>query len=104
MYNNNNDEEYHLFLDKVKMHLENMSVEKKDEWIISQAKLVGNYQDFIDSLLGNKKIQYMPEISRIENFCKKVRCGEIYLDGCATFCKNRCLKAFTKKTLRSFEP
>jgi len=80
MYNNNNDEEYHLFLDKVKMHLENMSVEKKDEWIISQAKLVGYYQDFIDSLLGNKKIQYMPKISEIENFCKKVRCGEIYLE------------------------
>ena len=82
MYNKNDYEEYQLFLNKVKMHLETMSKEKKDEWIISQAKLIREncYQDFIDSLLGNKKIQYMPEISKIEDFCKKVRCGEIYLE------------------------
>ncbi|MBN2852822.1 MAG: hypothetical protein JXQ23_08825 [Clostridia bacterium] len=83
MYNDNNDnEEYQLFLNKVKKYLETMSLEKKDEWIITQAKLSGGsyYQDFIDSLSGSKKIQYMPEISKIEDFCKKVQCGEIYLE------------------------
>ncbi len=56
-----------------------MSLEEKDSWIITQAKLAKNEDDFLLSLSGDKKIQSMMDDSEIQEFCKKIKNEEIYL-------------------------
>lgn len=55
---------------------------QKDAWILEQAKLVPEAErhDFIMSLTGEKKIAYMPTETEIDEFCKRVWSGEIYVE------------------------
>ena|GEM_PF-405583 len=70
------------FIELVKKQLGRMSEGKKEEWILDQAELVKEekQQDFLMSLSGEKKIQYMPTWREIEEFCEKVENGMIYLE------------------------
>ena len=44
------------YLDKVKAQLKKMSIEEKDAWILTQAKLISNNKqnDFLMALSGTK--------------------------------------------------
>ena len=69
------------FMQEIENLLNSMSEKEKDLWIISQAKILDAdlQQDFIKSLKGQKKVQYMPDHTDIEKFIEKVRNGEIYI-------------------------
>ncbi len=67
------------FIGKVEQFLSSMSVEEKDSWIITQAKLTRSEKDFLKSLSGEKKIQFMPSEREIKDFCQKIENEEIYL-------------------------
>ena len=71
-----------IFIKQVEEQLSRMSVAEKEEWILSQARLLSEreQQDFLMSLSGEKKIIYMPSQREIEEFCGKVECGENYLE------------------------
>lgn len=70
------------FIDKVSEKLKEMSTEQKDAWILEQAQLIleDAQQDFLMSLAGEKKIFYMPTERDIDEFCRKVQEGEIYVE------------------------
>lgn len=70
------------FVNEVIEQLNRMSEKEKEDWIISQARLVEekSQQDFLMSLSGEKKIMYMPGQKDIEEFCEKVEKGYIYLE------------------------
>lgn len=74
--------EYNEFIDFIYEKLQELSPEQKDMWILEQAKFTPEsaYQDFILSLTGEKKIIYMPTEMEIEEFCKRVQSGEIYVE------------------------
>lgn len=57
-------------------------MEEKDAWILTQANLTeeSEAEDFIMSLTGEKKISYMPTELQIEEFCKKVQNGDIFVE------------------------
>ena len=69
------------YLDKVKAQLKKMSLEEKDAWILTQAKLISNYKqnDFLLSLSGTKKIINMPTLDDIDILCTRIETGDIYL-------------------------
>lgn len=71
-----------MFIKQVEEQLNRMSEAEKEEWILSQARLLEEreQQDFLMSLSGEKKIIYMPSQREIEEFCEKVKSGEIYLE------------------------
>lgn len=77
------------FIHSVKEQLSLMSEEEKDEWIVLQAKLLSGkrYDDFMLSLTGKKKIQYMPDYDKIEEFFKKIKAKEIYLEYETWYCE-----------------
>ncbi len=60
------------FINYINKLLQEMSVEEKDAWILTQANLTeeSEAEDFIMSLTGEKKISYMPTELQIEEFCK----------------------------------
>lgn len=70
------------YLDKVKAQLKKMSLEEKDAWILTQAKLISNYKqnDFLMSLSGTKKIIDMPTLDDIDTLCTRIETGDIYLE------------------------
>lgn len=70
------------FINYINKLLREMSVEEKDAWILTQAKLAeeSEAQDFIMSLTGKKKISYMPTELQIEEFCRKVQNGDIFVE------------------------
>ncbi len=70
------------YLDKVKAQLKKMSLEEKDAWILTQAKLISNYKqnDFLMSLSGTKKIINMPTLDDIDTLCTRIETGDIYLE------------------------
>lgn len=70
------------FYDKIQKQLEMMTEQEKDAWILSQAKILpeSDQEDFYKSICGTKKIIYMPELSEIEKFCKKVENGDISIE------------------------
>lgn len=70
------------FLEKVKKQLKRMTETEKDDWIISQARILSEWkqEDFYKSICGKKKVIDMPEKSEIAEFCKKVRNGEIVVE------------------------
>lgn len=74
--------EYNEFIDFIYEKLHELSPKQKDTWILEQAKLIPEsaYQDFILCLTGEKKIIYMPTEMEIEEFCKKVQNGEVYVE------------------------
>lgn len=71
-----------MFIKQVKEQLGKMSEVEKEEWILTQAKLLGEnkQQSFLMSLSGEKKVIYMPSQGEIEEFCEKVDHGDIYLE------------------------
>jgi hypothetical protein len=71
-----------MFIKQVKEQLGKMSEAEKEEWILTQAKLLGEskQQSFLMSLSGEKKVIYMPSQGEIEEFCEKVDHGDIYLE------------------------
>ncbi len=74
--------EKNSFISMVCEKLQEISTERKDAWILEQAKLVleSAQQDFLMSLTGEKKITYMPTETEIDEFCKKVQEGEICVE------------------------
>lgn len=70
------------YLDKVKTQLANMSEFEKDEWILSQAKLISEFRrtDFLLSLSGEKRVIDMPPFDEIVKFCQQVESGEVYFE------------------------
>lgn len=74
--------DYSAYIDCVCKELEKLSLERKNAWILEQAKMVPEAMrhDFIMSLTGEKKITYMPTEKEIDEFCKKVQNGEIYVE------------------------
>lgn len=70
------------FINYINKLLQEMSVEEKDAWILTQANLTeeSEAEDFIMSLTGEKKISYMPTELQIEEFCKKVQNGDIFVE------------------------
>lgn len=71
-----------MFIKQVKEQLGKMSEAEKEEWILSQAKLLeeNEQQSFLMSLSGEKKVLYMPSQGEIEVLCEKVDHGDIYLE------------------------
>ena len=71
-----------MFIKQVAEQLNRMSEAEKEEWVLSQARLLEEreQQDFLMSLSDEKKIIYMPSQREIEEFCEKVESGEIYLE------------------------
>ncbi len=69
------------FLDKIKKQLKRMTPDEKDTWILAQAKILPEWkqEDFYKSICGVKKVMDMPERDTIDEFCKKVRDGDIAL-------------------------
>ena len=70
------------FIRETKKQLELMTSQEKDEWIIMQAQLLDETKqpDFLKSLSREKLIVGMPDYETIDEFCKQVRDGEIYLE------------------------
>lgn len=70
------------FIEHIHNQLDKMSTKQKDEWILTRAKLLSEaeQQDFIMSLSGEKKITYMPTKVQIEDFCEKVKNGDISIE------------------------
>ncbi|WP_148258443.1 hypothetical protein [Mahella australiensis] len=71
-----------MFIKQVKEQLEKMSETEKEEWILTQAKLLeeNEQQSFLMSLSGEKKVIYMPSQREIEELCEKIDHGDIYLE------------------------
>lgn len=71
-----------MFIRQVITQLKKMSENEKDEWILSQAKLLdkSKQSDFLLSLSGEKRLIDLPSLEKIEDFCKKVENGEIYVE------------------------
>lgn len=78
-----------VFIEHIIQLLEEMSIEKKEEWILAQAKLVSEFeqQDFIMSLTGEKKIMYMPTEAEIVEFCEQVNNGDICVEYETHYCE-----------------
>ncbi len=74
--------DYSVFMDHIYKMLEELPTARKDKWIMEQAKLISEEMrdDFILSLNGEKKIIYMPMEAEIDELCKKVQNGEIYVE------------------------
>ncbi len=70
------------FLDRIRKQLEQMTETQKDEWLLSQAKLLPEWkrEDLYKSICGTKKVMGMPERSEIDEFCDKVRNGDITVE------------------------
>ena len=70
------------FLDKIKEQLMRMKENEKDEWILSQAKILPEWkqEDFYKSVCGIKKVIDMPDRKEIAELCEKVRNGEITVE------------------------
>lgn len=70
------------FYDKLQKQLKKMTEQEKDAWILSQAKILPEWEqeDFYKSICGTKKIIHMPERSEIEEFCMKVKNGDISVE------------------------
>ncbi|WP_416328870.1 hypothetical protein [[Clostridium] innocuum] len=70
------------YLYKVKAQLKKMSLEEKDAWILTRAKLISNNKqnDFLMSLSGTKKIIDMPTLDDIDTLCTRIETGDIYLE------------------------
>lgn len=70
------------FIDKIRKQLERMKEKEKDEWILSQAKILPDWEqeNFFKSLCGTKKVIGMPDRSEIAEFCKKVDAGDITVE------------------------
>lgn len=70
------------FYDKVQKQLKKMTEQEKDAWILSQAKILPEWkqEDFYKSVCGTKKIINMPELLKIDEFCRKVKNGDIRME------------------------
>lgn len=70
------------FIQKITEQLNRMSEEQKDQWILDRAKLCkeSGRQGFLQSLTGEKRVPYMPGREEIEEFCRKVEDGDIYVE------------------------
>ncbi len=60
--------DHSAFMDVICKKLQKMPPERKDAWIIEQAKMVSEseQQDFIMALSGEKKVIYMPAEREID--------------------------------------
>lgn len=70
------------FYDKIQKQLKKMTEQEKDAWILSQAKILPEWEqeDFYKSVCGTKKIIHMPELSEIDEFCRKAKNGDISVE------------------------
>lgn len=78
-----------MFIQQVVAQLKKMSEKEKDKWILSQAKLLdpAKQSDFLLSLSGKKQLMDLPSLEKIEDFCKKVEHGEIYMEYETHYCE-----------------
>lgn len=70
------------FYDKIQKQLKKMTEQEKDAWILSQAKILPEWEQegFYKSVCGTKKIIHMPELSEIDEFCRKAKNGDISME------------------------
>lgn len=70
------------FYDKIQKQLKKMTEREKDAWILSQAKILPEWEQegFYKSVCGTKKIIHMPELSEIDEFCRKAKNGDISME------------------------
>lgn len=70
------------FFEKIQKQLKRMTDAEKDEWILSQAKILPEWkqEDFYKSICGTKKVIAMPDHSEITKFCEKVRNGDTVVE------------------------
>ena len=80
--NINEEEVMDDFFDKLRTQLKNMTSDEKDDWILAQSKILPEWrrEDFYKSICGSKKVIDIPERSEIDEFCEKVRNGEIAVE------------------------
>lgn len=71
-----------MFKDQIAEQLRKMSEEEKNQWIMNQAILCDENarDDFLKTLTGEKLVSYMPDDREIEEFCQKVKNGDIYIE------------------------
>ena len=69
------------FINKLQKQLDNMTEEEKDQWILTQAKLLSEHkqESFYQSICGKKMVMNMPGIDEIAAFCDRVERGEIVM-------------------------
>lgn len=69
------------FIKRLQEQLDNMTEEEKDQWILTQARLLPEYkqEDFYQSICGKKMVMNMPGLDEIAAFCDRVECGEIVM-------------------------
>ena len=77
------------FISRIEEQLQKMSEAQKDAWILTKAKLLPEpeQQDFMLSLNGEKMIGYMPAEFEIQQFCEKVRKGDICVEYETHYCE-----------------
>ena len=84
MYYKNEDEikRVNEFIQEINNQLAKMTELEKDEWIIRTAQLLNKdkQRDFLKSLSGEKFILHMPENVIIDEFCKQVNEGKIFVE------------------------
>lgn len=70
------------YIQQIIEQLNKMSEEQKNQWILSQAKLCkeSQRQGLLQSLIGEKKVPYMPAQREIDELCRKVEDEEIYVE------------------------
>lgn len=66
---------------KLQEQLDNMTEEAKDQWILTQARLLPEHkqEDFYQSICGKKVVMNMPGLDEIAAFCDRVERGEIVM-------------------------
>ena len=69
------------FIKKLQEQLDNMTEEAKDQWILTQARLLPEHkqEDFYQSICGKKVVMNMPGLDEIAAFCDRVERGEIVM-------------------------
>ncbi len=70
------------FLGKIIKQLELMTEAEKDAWILSQARILseGKQESFYKSICGTKRVINMPGKNEIDEFCDKIRNGDIVVE------------------------
>ena len=70
------------FYSKIQKQLKRMTEQEKDAWILSQAKILPEWEQegFYKSICGTKKVIHMSEPSEIDEFCRKVKNGDIHVE------------------------
>ena len=75
------DKRHGNFIKRIQEQLDNMTEEAKDQWILTQARILPEHkqEDFYQSICGKKVVMNMPGLDEIAAFCDRVERGEIVM-------------------------